>query len=42
MEDTLALTDEQADEWVKEEIEEMVWASTPSFLQAHTEFTPTQ
>ena len=36
MEDTLVLTDEQADEWVREEIEEMVWAFTPSFLQAHT------
>jgi hypothetical protein len=35
-EDYLVLTDEQADEWCKEEIEEMVWAFTPSFLQAHT------
>lgn len=35
-EDYLVLTDEQADDWVREEIEEMVWAFTPSFLQAHT------
>ena len=35
-EDYLVLTDEQADERCKEEIEEMVWAFTPSFLQAHT------
>ncbi len=36
MEDTLVLTDKQADEWVRDEIEELVWAFTPSFLQAHT------
>ncbi len=36
MENYLVLTDEQADEWCKEEIEEMVWAFRPSFLQAHT------
>ena len=35
-EDYLVLTDEQADEAVREEIEEMVWAFTPSFLSAHT------
>ena len=35
-EDYLVLTDEQANDWVREEIEEMVWAFTPSFLQAHT------
>ena len=35
-EDYLVLTDEQADDWVREEIEEMVWAFTPSFLSAHT------
>ena len=35
-EDYLVLTDEQADERCKEEIEEMVWAFSPSFLQAHT------
>lgn len=34
--DYLVLTDEQADEMVREEIEEMVWAFTPSFLSAHT------
>ena len=34
--DYLVLTDEQADDWVREEIEEMVWAFTPSFLSAHT------
>ena len=39
MEDTLVLTDKQADEWVREEIEELVWAFTPSFLQAHTGVT---
>ena len=39
MEDTLVLTDKQADEWVREDIEEMVWAFTPSFLQAHTGVT---
>ena len=36
MENYLVLTDEQADEWCKEEIEEKVWAFSPSFLQAHT------
>ena len=35
-EDYLVLTDEEADEAVREEIEEMVWAFTPSFLSAHT------
>ena len=35
-EDHLVLTDEEADELVREEIEEMVWAFTPSFLSAHT------
>jgi hypothetical protein len=35
-ENWLVLTDEEADEAVREEIEEMVWAFTPSFLQAHT------
>ena len=35
-EDYLVLTDEQADDWVREEIEEMVWAFTPSFLSVHT------
>jgi len=35
-EDYLVLTDEEADEAVREEIEEMVWAFNPSFLQAHT------
>jgi len=35
-EDHLVLTDEEADEAVREEIEEMVWAFTPSFLSAHT------
>ena len=39
MEDTLVLTDKEADEWVREEIEEMVWAFTPSFLQSHTGVT---
>ena len=34
--DYLVLTDEQADEAVREEIEEMVWAFNPSFLFAHT------
>ena len=36
MEDTLVLTDKQADKMVRDDIEEMVWAFTPSFLQAHT------
>ena len=35
-EDYLVLTDEEADEAVREEIEQMVWAFTPSFLSAHT------
>ena len=35
-EDYLVLTDEEADEAVREEIEEMVWAFNPSFLSAHT------
>ena len=35
-EDYLVLTDEEANEAVREEIEEMVWAFTPSFLSAHT------
>lgn len=35
-EDCLVLTDEEADEAVREEIEEMVWAFNASFLQAHT------
>jgi len=32
----LVYTDEEADKAVREEIEEMVWAFTPSFIQAHT------
>ena len=36
IEDYLVLTDEQADESVREYIEETVWAFTPSFLSAHT------
>ncbi len=32
-------TDEEADEAVREEIEEMVWAFNASFLQAHTGVT---
>jgi len=35
-EDFLVLTDEEADEAVREEIEEMVWAFNASFLSAHT------
>tara|TARA_R110001592_G_scaffold21153_4_gene85870 strand:- start:7051 stop:7533 length:483 start_codon:yes stop_codon:yes gene_type:complete len=35
-EDYLVLTDEEADEHVREEIEEMVWAFSPSFLSVHT------
>ena len=35
-EDCLVLTDEEADEAVREDIEEMVWAFNASFLQAHT------
>jgi hypothetical protein len=34
--DYLVYTDEEADEAVRDYIEEMVWAFTPSFLQAHT------
>ena len=36
MEDTLVLTDKQADEMVRDYIEEMVWGFTPSFLSVHT------
>jgi len=35
-EDYLVLTDEQADEYVFEEIAQMVWAFSPSFLSIHT------
>lgn len=35
-EDCLVYTDEEADEAVREYIEEMVWAFNASFLQAHT------
>jgi len=35
-EDYLVLTDEEADEAVRGEIEELVWAFNASFLQAHT------
>ena len=35
-ENFLVYTDEEADEAVREDIEEMVWAFTPSFLWAHT------
>jgi hypothetical protein len=35
-EDCLVYTDEEADEAVREHIEEMVWAFNASFLQAHT------
>ena len=35
----LVYTDEEADEAVRENIEEMVWAFTPSFLRAHTGVT---
>jgi len=34
--DYLVLTDEEADEAVREYIEETVWAFNPSFLSAHT------
>ena len=34
--DYLVLTDEEADDAVREEIEQLVWAFTPSFLSAHT------
>ena len=32
----LVYTDEEADEAVREHIEEMVWSFSPSFLQGHT------
>ena len=32
----LVYTDEEADEAVREEIEQLVWAFNPSFLSAHT------
>ncbi len=35
----LVYTDEEADEAVREEIEELVWAFTPSFLRVHTGVT---
>lgn len=35
--DYLVYTDEEADEAVREYIEETVWAFSPSFLQAHTD-----
>ena len=35
--DYLVYTDEEADEAVREHIEETVWAFNPSFLQAHTD-----
>ena len=38
-EDFFVYTDEEADEAVRENIEEMVWAFTPSFLRAHTGVT---
>ena len=34
--DYLVLTDEEADEAVREEIEQLLWAFNPSFLCAHT------
>ena len=34
--DYLVYTDEEATEAVREDIEEMLWAFTPSFLSAHT------
>jgi len=37
--DYLVLTNEEADDWVREEIEQMVWAFNPSFLSAHTRVT---
>jgi len=37
--DYLVLTDTEADKAVREDIEEMVWAFTPSFLRAHTGVT---
>ena len=36
--DYLVLTDDEADDAVRNEIEEMVWAFTPSFLSAHTDY----
>ena len=36
VDDYLVLTDEEADEAVREYIEDTVWAFTPSFLSAHT------
>ena len=36
VEDYLVLTDEEADEAVREYIEETVWAFNPSFLSVHT------
>ena len=38
-EDYLVYTDEEADKAVREEIEESVWAFTPSFLRVHTGVT---
>ena len=38
-EDYLVYTDEEADEAVREDIEQMVWAFTPSFLRTHTGVT---
>jgi len=35
-EDYLVYTDEEADEAVRENIEQSLWAFTPSFLSAHT------
>ena len=37
--DYLVYTDEEADEAVRDYIEESVWAFTPSFLRAHTGVT---
>jgi len=37
--DYFVYTDEEADEAVRESIEESVWAFTPSFLRAHTGVT---
>lgn len=38
-EDYLVLTDEEADEAVREDIEQMVWAFNASFLRTHTGVT---
>jgi len=38
-EDFFVYTDEEADKAVRENIEEMVWAFTPSFLRTHTGVT---